>query len=84
LKYVVSQITELYNSKDKSELPDLYEPIPVVVCGGTSLIDGFIKTFDEIIKENKDFPIPIKEIKMSEEPLYCVSHGLYQAGRIAD
>lgn len=79
LKYLVAQIKHLYNEKDKKDLPNLFEAIPVVVAGGTSLVGGFIETLNEIINEEKDFPIPVREVKHAEEPLFAVSHGLYQA-----
>jgi hypothetical protein len=79
LKYLVAQIKYLYNSKDKKELPNLFEPIPVVVAGGTSLVGDFITVLKELIKAEKDFPIPISEVRHAEEPLFAVAHGLYQA-----
>lgn len=82
LKYLVEQIKHLYASKDKKDLPNLFEPIPVVVAGGTSLVGGFIETLNEIITEDNDFPIPISEVKHAEEPLYAVSHGLFQASAL--
>jgi len=83
LKYLVAQIKYLYNSKEKKELPNLFEPIPIVVSGGTSLIGGFIETLKKTIDAEKDFPIPIREIKHAEEPLYAVAHGLYHAAKLA-
>jgi hypothetical protein len=79
LKYLVAQIKHLYNSKDKKDLPNLFEPIPVVVAGGTSLVGDFIDVLNETIKEEGDFPIPVSEVRHAEEPLFAVSHGLYQA-----
>jgi hypothetical protein len=79
LKYLVAQIKYLYNSKDKKELPNLFDAIPVVVAGGTSLVGDFVVTLQEIIAEEKDFPIPISEVRHAEEPLFAVAHGLYQA-----
>jgi intein/homing endonuclease len=79
LKYLVAQIKYLYNSKDKKDLPNLFEPIPVVVAGGTSLVGDFVPTLQELINDEKDFPIPISTVKHAEEPLFAVAHGLYQA-----
>ena len=44
-----------------------------------SLAGGFVELLDSIIKEENDFPIPVSEVKHAEEPLYSVSHGLFQA-----
>lgn len=84
LKYLVSQIKYLYNEKDKKDLPNLFEPIPVVVAGGTSLVGDFIEVLKETIEEEGNFPIPISEIKHAEQPLFAVSHGLYQAASLED
>ena len=79
MKYLVAQIKYLYNQKDKKDLPNLFEPIPVVVAGGTSMVGDFVSTLQELIKNEKDFPIPVSEVRHAEEPLFAVSHGLYQA-----
>lgn len=84
LKYLVEQIKYLYKSKDKREMPNLFEPIPLVVAGGTSLIGGFKEALAELISEDKDFPIPISDIKGAEEPLFAVSNGLYQAAKLSE
>ena len=82
LKYLVAQIKNLYLKTDKKTLPNLYEPIPLIVAGGTSLVGDFIPVLKQIIDEEKNFPIPIREIKLAEEPIYSVSHGLYNAARL--
>ena len=81
LKYLVAQIKHVYNSKDKKTLPNLFEPITIVVAGGTSLVGDFIPTLKEILANEKDFPIPIKDIRHAEEPLFSVAHGLYCAAK---
>jgi len=84
LKYLVAQIKKLYSATDKNDLPDLYEPIPIVVSGGTSRAGNFIKVFEETIKEAGDFPFKIKEIRHAEEPLFSVANGCYQAAKLQE
>lgn len=82
LKYLVAQIKHLYSKTDKKDLPNLFDDVKVVVAGGTSLAGGFVEMLDKAIKDEKDFPIPVKEVKHAEEPLYSVSHGLFQAASL--
>jgi hypothetical protein len=84
MKYLVEQIKYLYKKTDKKDLPNLFEDIPVVVAGGTSLVGGFIPTLTELIKGDSEFPIPVSEVRHAEEPLFAVSHGLYQAAILQD
>ena len=79
IKTKMFNATFLFRVTDKKDLPNLFEPIKVVVAGGTSLAGGFVELLDSIIKEENDFPIPVSEVKHAEEPLYSVSHGLFQA-----
>ena len=58
---------------------DLPEPIPFIVSGGTTKINGFMDVFhDEFDKINKNggFPIKISEIRAAKDPLTAVSDGL--------
>jgi len=82
LKYLVAQIKFLYNEKDKKDLPNLFAPIPLVVAGGTSLVGDFVEVLRETIAEEKNFPIPISEIRHTQQPLFSVSHGLLRAAEI--
>jgi hypothetical protein len=84
LKYLVEQIKHVYSKKDKKDLPNLFEPIPMVIAGGTSLVGGFVETLTDLIRNDKTFPIPISTIKHAEEPLFSVVHGLYQASMLND
>jgi intein/homing endonuclease len=82
IQYLVKSFGALYRKKDKKELPRLFKPIPLVVSGGTSLVGGFIEVLEKTIREEKDFPIKLGEIRHAEEPLYAVSAGLYQAAKL--
>jgi len=82
IEYLIKSFVKLYKDTDKKKLPRLFKPIPLVVAGGTSLVGGFIETFNEILNAQKDFPIKISEVRHAEEPLYAVAKGLYQASKM--
>ncbi len=72
ISYTLKNIKSRFESS--SSMPNFPDPITIVCAGGTSLIGGFIETFqDEFNKIN--FPIPVKEIRLAEDPLYSVSKG---------
>lgn len=72
ISYTLKNIKTRFESS--SSMPNFPDPISIVCAGGTSLIGGFIEVFqDEFEKIN--FPIPVKEIRHAEDPLYSVSKG---------
>ena len=52
----------------------LCPPVPIVVGGGTSMVNGFVDIFKEEFKQ-KEFPISIKNIALVEEPFTAVARG---------
>ena len=78
---MVEQFKKLYQDTPKKQLPNVMEPLPIVIAGGTSLAKGFVERLRELTAEG--FPIPISEIRHAEEPLFAVSNGLYEAARIS-
>jgi hypothetical protein len=50
------------------------EPMPVVLSGGTALPEGFRDRFEKILRA-RDFPIPISEIRMANDPLHASAKG---------
>jgi len=81
LSYVVEQFKELYEKTPKKKLPNVMMELPIVIAGGTSLIEGFTDRLKELT--STDFPVPISEIRHAKEPLFAVSNGLYQAAKIS-
>jgi len=81
IEYVVEQFIKLYNSTNKKELPNINQPIDIVVAGGTSLAGGFIKKMKE--KIDGEFPIPVGNIKHASDPLFSVSKGLLVAAEVS-
>lgn len=60
--------------KESKSLPKFKSPLTIVIAGGTSQAKGFKEVFASKLKEN-GFPLPIKEVKQSEDPLHAVSKG---------
>ena len=81
LTYVVQQFKELYANTPKKKLPNVTMEMPIIIAGGTSLMQGFVERLKELISE--DFPVPISEIRHAKEPLFAVSNGLYEAAKLS-
>jgi len=72
IHHTLVQIKERFEKADG--MPNFPEPVDIVCAGGTSLIGGYIETFrDEFAKLR--FPIPIRTIRLAEDPLYSVAKG---------
>jgi len=82
IEYVVEQFRKLYASTDTKKLPNILEPLTVVVSGGTSMPKGFIEKLEEAIKD--DFPVPVSKVKLAVDPLFAVSRGLYNAAKVKE
>lgn len=53
---------------------------PVVLAGGSTLPEGFIKMFERKLRE-ANLPINISNIKLAKDPLYSVARGCLIAAR---
>jgi len=58
---------------------DISEPLPWILSGGTSQPKNFLKFFQQEFDKIKNFPIPISEIRMANDPLNDVAKGLLVA-----
>jgi len=73
IRYSLDQIKKkLDQTTDNLELP---ESISVVVSGGTSMANGFLGLFKEVIGEY-DFPFAIKDVRQADDPMTAVAEGL--------
>lgn len=72
ISYTLKNIKSRFESS--SSMPNFPDPISIVCAGGTSLIGGFIEVFQDEFNKIQ-FPIPVKEIRHAEDPLYSVSKG---------
>jgi actin-like ATPase involved in cell morphogenesis len=80
IEYIVDKFNELYSSTDPKSLPNISDPIKIVVAGGTSMVGGFIDVMK--VKIEEEFPIPVASIELARDPLYSVSRGLYNAAKV--
>ncbi len=72
IEYVIENIKQEFN-KQKIE-SCLTKPISIVLSGGTSLPNGFIDRFRQILAQLK-FPAAVSEVKMAAQPLNSVAKG---------
>jgi hypothetical protein len=77
IQYAVSNmVQELEKNSDDFDIP---EEMPIVITGGTSMPEGFIEIFSEVIKAYEDrLPFEISEIRRSENSsLFTVAQGCF-------
>ena len=86
MEYVAANLELKF--KSLKEVPRFREPVVIVISGGSSLVDGFIDTFSDIIKWKdrqktikRNFPFTIKEIVPVKDPLRAVASGLLIAAQ---
>ncbi len=72
IQTLVSGLKEAFLSA--RNMPKVGRPIPLVLSGGTALPAGFRDRFEKILKQS-DFPIPLSEIRMAEDPLHGTAKG---------
>lgn len=65
-KHIVAEL-----SKERREFDG---KVDVVVCGGSAIIPGFINRVKATV-DTLEMPLPIKEIKLSNNPFFSVSQG---------
>jgi hypothetical protein len=79
IDYTTKQISEAL--RNHSSLPKFKSPLTIVIAGGTSLAKGYVETFKEKLIEN-NFPLSIKEVKHSSDPLHSVAKGCLIASKV--
>jgi len=72
IRYLMANIANQFEGNDA--MPNFPDPVPIVVGGGTSMVNGFIDIFNEEFTQ-KGFPIQIKGIDLVEEPFTAVARG---------
>lgn len=80
IDYVFQSIAYELSSRGKT-IPLFREPVPVIVSGGLTLADGFVRKVSEIVG-GMQFPIKIKEIRRAENPMTAVANGCLLAANI--
>jgi hypothetical protein len=79
IDYTTKQLSEAL--RDHKSLPKFKEPISIVIAGGTSLAKGYVSQFEKKLVEN-NFPLKIKIVRHSSDPLHAVSKGCLIASQI--
>jgi hypothetical protein len=60
------------------KLPKFDRPVPLVLSGGTAMPKGFLDQFIAALR-TQDFPVPIQEVRMSDDPLNSTARGALMA-----
>lgn len=79
IDYTTKQLT--FALTGHKSLPKFKNPLKIVVAGGTSQAKGYIEKFREKLTEN-NFPLPVKEVVHSSDPLHAVSKGCLIASKV--
>ena len=81
IEYTAKQLTVALTGH--KSLPKFKEPIKIVVAGGTSKAEGYIEKLHEKLIES-NFPLDIKVVQHSADPLHSVAKGCLIAASILD
>ena len=73
INYVLKYFDSYF--KANCNVLNIDEPIPIIVSGGTSLPNGFVEFFKDILDSYTDFPYEISEIRRAVDPLSAVAQG---------
>ena len=74
IRHALQHITDRYRQVSSANFP---EPVPMVISGGTSRPKNFLELFKaEFGKHQRNFPIPISEIRLASDQLNAVAQGL--------
>ena len=65
-------------NEDKARLE---RPMPIILGGGTAMVDGFQDRFQEVIND-LEVPFQVGEIKMADPMLYAVADGCLVASEL--
>jgi len=80
IKYTLDNIAYELNKKSK-QLPVFKDGITMVVAGGLTLADGFVRKVEENLSK-MDFPVKINKVKRAADPTTTVSHGCLLAANL--
>ena len=78
IRYTIDQIGRQISNK--KNMPTFNQPVEIVVCGGTSMVDGFVDAFKKEL-HTTSWPIDIANVRLASDPLRTVSKGCLIAAR---
>ncbi len=65
---IYTVLTTLRQELAKSnKLPQVHQPIPIVLAGGTAMPRGFLARFEKVLTEFT-FPVPIAGVRLAKDP----------------
>lgn len=73
IRYLLANIAQQFESR---EMPNFPNEVPIMIAGGTSMVNGFIEVFKDQFQQ-KQFPLKINTISLSKEPLTAVARGCF-------
>lgn len=79
IRYILANIANQFNNSEN--VPTFPNPVPIVVGGGTSMVNGFTDLFEEQFTQ-QDFPIDISEVRLVEEPFTAVARGCLEIAKM--
>jgi hypothetical protein len=72
IEYSIKRLIKEFNEKIDVELDD---PVPIIISGGTSLPNGFLELYKNILSRY-ELPFEISEVRRAINPLTAVAQGL--------
>lgn len=81
IRYALANIAHMFNSSD--DTPVFPEKVPFVIAGGTAMVPGFIELFKAEFTQ-EDFPIPLGDIRLVEEPFTAVARGCLEEAKLSE
>ena len=81
VNYLLTNLKHQFENAEK--VPQFQEKVPIVIGGGTSLVNGFIEVFMEQFNQ-EEFPIPVSEVKLIEDAHTAVSRGCLSEAQLIE
>jgi actin-like ATPase involved in cell morphogenesis len=78
IEYVLENIKEAFESAP--DRPNINNPIPIILAGGTAKPRGFETRFTRLMNEIK-LPFTVSSVRLAKEPLQAVAKGALVAAR---
>ncbi|MFT5207587.1 MAG: hypothetical protein ACI9CF_001343 [Candidatus Omnitrophota bacterium] len=72
IKYTLDKIIEKFATAES--VPQFPDPVDIVFAGGSTMIKGFAKVFEEELKKT-EMPIEIDKVRAADDPLYATAKG---------
>jgi hypothetical protein len=72
IQYTLQRIAEEFESAQN--LPAFPDPVAIVCAGGTAMARGFLTLFRQEL-ERVRFPLPVREVRIAEDPFHSVARG---------